>query len=59
MKEFYGCDLLLYAEIENDDAKLYKASKPEKLGALKSVLLPPSKTVNVIYITHPTHHTKL
>lgn len=49
MKEFYGCDLLLYAEIENDDAKLYKASKPEKLGALKSVLLPPSKTVNVIY----------
>lgn len=49
MKNYHGCDLLLYAEIENDDAMLYRASKPERLGALRGVVIPQGKAVNVIY----------
>lgn len=48
MKLYQGCDLLLFATIENDNSLVYQASKPQKLGALQGVLLPSSQTVNLI-----------
>lgn len=48
MKQFVGCDLLLYAEVTEDNASFYKTTKPEKLGALKGIVLPPSRIVNTV-----------
>lgn len=48
MINYQGCDLLLFAEVLEDNSKTYRTSKPQKLGALRGVVLPPTKAVTIV-----------
>lgn len=49
MKLYRGCDLLLFAEVLQDDQNIYKAEIPEKLGALASVAIPEQRQISTVY----------
>lgn len=48
MINYQGCDLLLFAEVLEDTPQTFRTSKPQKLGALRGVVLPPTKDVNIV-----------
>lgn len=48
MVNYQGCDLLLFAEVLEDTPQTFRTSKPQKLGALRGVVLPPTSAVNVV-----------
>lgn len=48
MKLYRGCDLLLFAKVEQDDAAAYRTNSPERLAALQGLLLPAFKNATQI-----------
>lgn len=49
MRLYNGCDLLLFAKVTTDTKDIYIAERPQRLEALCSVSLPPSRSVTIVY----------
>lgn len=49
MRLYNGCDLLLFAKVTTDTKDIYIAERPQRLEALCSVSLPPSRSVTTVY----------